>query len=163
MNVMAIPPGRFDLQGLMTAIAHAQAEDRLESTLSPAQWEALTGYLQPHALATGEVLFSKGAQDRTVFMIESGTLSVHLEDAKGRLKLAMLGPGGLVGEGAFFSHQPRSATVQATSACRLWMLTALRFSELANRQPAIALSLAMAFAAVQARRLQIRRRRFVST
>ena len=110
---MAQPLQRFDLQGLVAAIAHAQAEDRLEPTLSAAQWDALNGYLQPHGLVSGEVLFDRGAQDRTVFLVESGTLSVHLEDDKGRLKLAMIGPGGVVGEGAFFSHRPRSATVQA--------------------------------------------------
>ncbi|MBV8617884.1 MAG: cyclic nucleotide-binding domain-containing protein [Curvibacter sp.] len=163
MNVMAQPLQRFDLQGLVAAIAHAQAEDRLEPTLSAAQWDALNGYLQPHGLVSGEILFDRGAQDRTVFLVESGTLSVHLEDDKGRLKLAMIGPGGVVGEGAFFSHRPRSATVQANSACQLWMLSAVRFSELAHRQPAIALALAMGFGSVQARRLANRRRRFVST
>ena len=46
----------------------------------------------------------------------------------------------VVGEGGFFSHRPRSATVQAAAPSRLWALPALRFTELSNRQPAIALA-----------------------
>ena len=101
--------------------------------------------------------------DRTLFLVERGTLSVHLEDDKGRLRLAMVGAGSVVGEGAFFSHQPRSATVQANNACQLWALHPLRFVELANRQPALALALSLALGSVMARRMRQRRRRVAST
>jgi CRP-like cAMP-binding protein len=154
---------RHDLQGLIQAVTLATSEDRLDCGLTPAHWDALGGYLQPHLLSTGEVLFNKGERDAGVYLIESGTLSVHLEDSKGHLKLAILGPGSVVGEGAFFSRQTRMATVQATSACRLWLLSALRFSELSNRQPALALSLAMGFGALMARRMSDRRRRVATT
>jgi hypothetical protein len=33
--------------------------------------------------------------------VESGTLSVHYQDEKERLRLAVVGPGSVVGEGAF--------------------------------------------------------------
>lgn len=73
--------------------------------------------------------------------IETGSLSVHYEDDAGRVRLAILGAGSAVGEGGFFSHLPRSATVQAVSACKLWRLTPMKFAELSNRQPVIALAL----------------------
>jgi hypothetical protein len=92
------------------------------------------------------VLFSQGATDRTLYLVESGSLSVHYQDEKERLRLAIVGAGSVVGEGAFFSHRARSATVQASAPCKLWSLTAIRFTELTNRQPAIALGLAMAAA-----------------
>lgn len=88
---------------------------------------------------------------------------MHYEDEKARLRMAMVGAGSVVGEGAFFSHRPRSATVQAAAPCRLWALTALRFTELSNRQPAIALGLCMAAGAVLAKRLGNRRRRVAAT
>ena len=75
----------------------------------------------------------------------------------------MVAPGSVLGEGAFFSHRARSATVQASAPCKLWGLTALRFTELSNRQPAIALSLVMAAGAVLAKRLGNRRRRIAAT
>lgn len=50
--------------------------------------------------------------------------------------------------------------MQASVACKLWSLPALRFfTELTNRQPAIALGLVMAVGAVLAKRLGNRRRR----
>ena len=147
----------------MLAVAHAQGEDGLPNTLSLGQWELLAGYLRPQTLETGEVLFHKGVVDRNLYLVESGSLSVHFEDSKGRLRLALIGAGSVVGEGAFFSHLPRSATVQANNLCRLWVLTALRFAELANRHPALALALVLGVASVQARRMPHRRLRAAST
>lgn len=154
---------KTDLQGLLAALAHAPPEDRLELNLSALQWDTLAGYLQPLTLVPGEVLFQKDLLDRTLFLIESGSVSVHLEDDKGRLRLAMVGAGSVVGEGAFFSHQPRSATVHANNACQLWALHPLRFVELANRQPALALTLSLALGSVLARHMRQRRRRVAST
>ena len=74
-----------------------------------------------------------------------------------------MGPGSIVGEGAFFAHRPRRATVQATGPSRLWCLTALRYSEIANRQPALALALLTMAGQVLARRAGDSRRRVAST
>ena len=157
----ATPPA--DLHQLVQAITHNPAEDSLTNSLTAAQWELLTGYLQLCVLVPGEVLITCGAVDRAVYFVESGSLSVHFEDDKGRLKLALVGAGGLLGEGAFFSHGPRSATVQAGNACRVWSLTSIRFAELSNRQPALALGLVMAMGGVLAKRLANRRRRIATT
>ena len=163
MHTAATPSSRPDLTGLIQAIHLGAAEDGMNNLLSPEQWDLLAPYLRPVDLPAGQVLFAQGTLDRSLYLIESGSLSVHYEDEKQRLRLAIVGPGSVVGEGAFFSHRPRSATVQAGAASRLWALTALRFAELANRQPAVALQLAMAAGAVQAKRLSNRRRRVAST
>lgn len=154
---------KFDMQGLILAITHSHADDKLANALTAAQWEALAPYLQPVALTQGQVLFSRGDMDRTLYFIEEGSLSVHYEDSKGRVRLAIVGAGSVLGEAGFFSHQARTATVQAGSACKLWGMTALRFSELSNRQPDAALAVAMAGGAVMAKRLSNRRRRIAST
>lgn len=163
MNAITPVPSKIDLTGLLNAIAQANAEDSMTNPLTPAQWETLSAYLQPYALPAGHVLFSQGVSDRTLYLVESGSLSVHYQDEKERLRLAIVGPGSVVGEGAFFSMRPRSATVQAGVPTKLWSLTALRFTELSNRQPAIALGLAMAAGAVLAKRLGNRRRRVAAT
>ncbi|MBU1358712.1 MAG: cyclic nucleotide-binding domain-containing protein, partial [Gammaproteobacteria bacterium] len=108
---------------------------------------------QRFELAAGQVLIDQGANDRTVFFVESGALSVHVIGEKGEMRLAILNPGSVVGEGAFFSRLPRSANVVATGAARVWRLTAIRFAEMSNRQPNLAVDLVMALGAVIARRM----------
>ncbi len=163
MNASTPVVSKLDLQGLLDAIAQASADDSMTNPLTPAQWDILSSYLLPVVLPAGQILFSQGATDRTLYIVESGSLSVHYQDEKERLRLAIVGPGSVVGEGAFFSHRSRSATVQASAPCKLWSLTAIRFTELTNRQPAIALGLVMAAGAVLAKRLGNRRRRVAAT
>ena len=155
----AMPPARFDIQDLITAISQARVDDLLLLQLTPAQWEGIAPFLQPLALAPGQVLFKQGAADRTLYLIESGNLSVHYEDEQGEVRLAIVGAGSAVGEGSFFSRAPRSATVQAGMPTRLWSLSPIRFGELSNRKPELALAVAMAAGAVVAKRLANRRRR----
>ena len=163
MNVPLPAAIKVDLHGLIDAIALSSADDSMTNPLTPAQWDVLSSYLLPVVLPSGQVLFSQGATDRTLYLVESGSLSVHYQDEKERLRLAIVGPGSVVGEGAFFSHRVRSATVQASAPCKLWSLTAIRYTELANRQPAIALGLVMAAGSVLAKRLGSRRRRVAAT
>ena len=146
-------PVRSDVSGLVQAIASSQSEDAFAPALTPSQWEYLSGYLQPMVLRQGQSLILQNAMDRTLYLIESGTLSVHYEDEKKRLRLAVVGPGSAVGEGAFFTRQARAATVQAGSAGKVWCLTPIRFTELSNRNPTIALEVAMALGSLVSRRL----------
>jgi CRP/FNR family cyclic AMP-dependent transcriptional regulator len=156
-------PETFDFHALVRATAQNESPDVFRPALSMAQWALLGPYLQPLAAREGQVLIQQNATDRTVYLVESGTLTVHFEDSTGRIRLAKVECGSAVGEGAFFSRQPRNATVQAASACRLWSLTPLRFGELSNRQPAIALEIAMALGALVSRRLSHSPRRVAVT
>ncbi|HYW55506.1 MAG TPA: cyclic nucleotide-binding domain-containing protein [Polaromonas sp.] len=163
MNAPLLSPLRFDIQSLVQAMAHSHASDALRCQLSPQQWEVLGGYIQPFSMQQGQTLIEQGAVDQTLYFVESGTLSVHYEDDKGRVRLAMVGAGSVIGEGAFFSRLPRSASVQATNACKVWCLTALRFRELANRHSPIALELSMALGGVLAKRFYNRPKRVAVT
>lgn len=163
MNVALRTPVRFDVQGLVRAIGQNDTGDAFQPALTAQQWELLGTYLQPFALNAGQLLIEQHAQDRTVYLVESGTLTVHYEDDKGRLRLASVGPGSAVGEGAFFTRQPRNATVQAGSACKIWSLTPIRFTELTNRQPVMAVEVAMALGALVSRRLANRPKRVAVT
>jgi CRP/FNR family cyclic AMP-dependent transcriptional regulator len=152
------PTAHFDIQDLVQAIAAATVDDPLLQ-LTPAQWDRLTPYLQPIALAAGQLLFKQGAADRTLYFVESGSVSVHCEDAQGEVRLARVGAGSAVGEGSFFSRELRSATVLAAAPARLWCLSPVRFDELTEQRPDLALAVAMAAGAVVAKRLVTRRRR----
>jgi CRP-like cAMP-binding protein len=163
MNAPLRTPLRFDVQGLVHAMAHNQTKDAFHPALTPQQWELFGTYLQPFAVKQGQVLIEQDASDRTVYLVEAGTLTVHYEDDKGRLRLATVEPGSAVGEGAFFTRQPRNATVQAASACKLWSLSPIRFTELTNRQPQMAVEIAMALGSLVSRRLANRPKRVAVT
>ena len=163
MSARLPPEARFDVLALAQAMRASTALDAVPLNLNDAQWRQLGDYLQPVVLDQGHVLIEQGVKDRTVYFVESGSLTVHFEDAKDRVRIAMVGAGSLLGEGAFFSHLPRSASVSAGGHCRLWCLTPLRFRELSVRHPAIALDLTVAMAAVLARRMYHRPKRVAVT
>ena len=150
---------KFQVQDLITAIARNDYYDALPLALTSTEWAPLGGYLQPFALDQDQMLIEQGAMDRTLYFVESGTLSVHRQDEQGRMSLALVGPGSVVGEGAFFSSLPRKASAVGSSPCKLWSLTVARFVELARRQPALALRVALALAEVLARRVESTPRR----
>jgi CRP-like cAMP-binding protein len=160
---MSTSSAAFDVQALVHATGRNGSADVFRPSLNATQWETLASYLQPLAARQGQVLIQQNATDRTVYFIEDGALTVHFEDATGKIRLASVDAGSAVGEGAFFSRQPRTATVQAAMACRLWSLTPMRFAELSNRQPAIALEVAMALGALVSRRLALKPRRVAVT
>ncbi len=163
MNAQLPASVRFDIHGLAQSMRLSSALDAVPLNLTDAQWPQLANYLQPVALQQGQVLIEQGVKDRTVYFVESGTLTVHYEDSRERVRIAVVGSGSLLGEGAFFSHLPRSATVHAGSDCRLWCLTPLRFRELSSRHPDVALELSVAMSAVLARRMYNRPKRVAVT
>ncbi len=153
----------YDVRGLARAMEQNTSPEGLNFGLTPAQWNILTNYLQPFNVAPGTVLIEQGDLDCSLYLVESGTLSVHYEDEKSRIRLAMVAAGSVVGESGFFSHLARAATVQAAGSCVLWRLNPVRFGELANRQPAIAVQMLLSVGAVLARRFKDRPRRIAST
>ncbi len=155
-NAPGMPQG---IVGLLQAIHTASSIDTIKLTLGVAQWQVLATYLQPFTMEVGQALIEQGSKDTTVYLVEAGTLSAHTTDETGHVQLAMVGPGSCVGEGAFFSRSPRNATVQATSRCKLWSINPMRFTELSNRHPAVALALVMALGSVVARRVNNRPKR----
>lgn len=155
--------GKADIKHLVAACMQNESETALAQYIKPAHWELLAAYLQPAALSLSQVLITQGANDRAVYFVEAGSLTVHYADKAGRVRLAIVGPGSAVGEGSFFSHLPRNATVQAASASRVWGLTPIRFSEMSNRQPAVALAVAMALGGLVSSRVLDRRRRIAVT
>lgn len=153
----------FDVHGLVHAIAHNQSMDVFHPNLTAKQWELLGTYLQPFAVRQGQVVIEQNASDRTVYFIENGQLTVHYEDDRKRLRVATVESGSAVGEGAFFTRLPRNATVQAATTAKLWSLSPIRFTELTNRQPQLALEVAMALGALVSRRLANRPKRVAVT
>lgn len=147
------------IEALIAAIAKCPAQDAFRCQLTAAQWVTLADYVQALDVPDGRVLIERGSPDRSVYFVESGSLSVHYQDSLDRVRMALVSAGSVVGEGGFFSHLPRAATVQASGPARLWFLSPLRFEELANRHSPVALELTLGLGAVMARRLYNRARR----
>jgi CRP/FNR family cyclic AMP-dependent transcriptional regulator len=164
MSAVLSPSPSFDVADLARAVAANESNDSLTCRLSAVQWATLGAYLQPFPMWAGQALITQGAQDRTVYLIESGTLSVHYEDTKGRVRLAMVAPGFGGRRGRLFHTQPPQCNRPGCQRrARIWSLTPLRFTELANRQPALALELVMGLGAVVSRRLANRPKRIAVT
>ena len=156
-------PGAPSIKGLIDAVALNPADDSLGKIMTPLHWEAMLPFLLPFSLGQGQMLIAQGSLDQTLYFLESGSLSVHYEDESGRVHLAILNAGSVVGEGGFFAHMPRNATVQAVGDCKLWNLTHSRFADLSQKLPRVALAVAMALGAIVSRRMMDRRKRIAVT
>jgi len=80
---------RADIMVLAQAMRQSNALDAVPLNLTDVQWQSLADFLQPMALPQGQVLIEQGVKDRTVYFVESGSLTVHYEDAKERVRLAL--------------------------------------------------------------------------
>ncbi len=86
-------------------------------------------------LRQGTVLTREGRPGREFFVLIDGTAEVT---KKGK-KIADLGPGDWLGEIALITDSPRTATVTATSAVDVLVITDRRFRSVVETMPSIAL------------------------
>ena len=145
-------PTKPDLTALTSAIARSP-EGVLGKFLESYRWGVLAAYVHPVALPRGHLLISQGANDRNLYFLESGDLQVDVKLPNGLVRVALLGPGSVVGEGSFFSHAARSATVVAYSDAKVWEMSPKDFEQLSREHPGVALALSTALGAVLATRL----------
>jgi CRP-like cAMP-binding protein len=144
----------MDTQKLFEAVQSLQAPDAFKPRWTAEQWRVLHAYLTRHELRPGELLVQQGQHDRTMYLLETGTLQVYLAPPKPATRLSILRAGAVVGEAGLFSDQPRMANVEAMSPCVVWALRAPRWEELAVRNPVLALELVRAAASVMGVRMR---------
>lgn len=151
------------INGLISAIARNTEESALAKHLGAPSWYTVADYLRPQQFERGHLLIGQGSQDRNLYFLESGNLKVDVKTDKGFMQLAILGAGTVVGEGSFFSLQPRTASVVAYSDCKVWSLKREDFDALGKKHPTVALALAMALGAILATRMSDVSRRIATT
>jgi CRP/FNR family transcriptional regulator, cyclic AMP receptor protein len=145
----------MEIQELFDAIHSLNAEDAFKPRLTLEQWRAIQTYLTRHEIRAGDLLVKQADHDRTMYLLESGTLQVFVSQAKpGVSRLSILRAGSVVGEAGLFSDQPRMANVEAMTACVVWALRGPRLEELVVRNPPLALELVRAAAAVMGVRMR---------
>ena len=128
---------------------------RIFADLEAGELEALEALLHAHELRVGEVLFREGDPGGELFVVESGSLGISVSLADGQtLEIAAFGPGDFFGEMSIFENEPRSATCQAKSACRLLSLNQQDLFRYMGESPASAAKIMRRMLSVTRRRLQ---------
>lgn len=140
----------MNVRQLVDAIAALDAKDALQCRLGLEGWKLLAPFLSVNYLQAESVLIREGDADRTLFILAEGELRVQTHGHE----IARLQPGTVVGEGAFFSGQPRSATIVASIPGVVWSLSWERYQAMSHRYPKLALDLTQGLAAVLAVRMR---------
>jgi CRP/FNR family cyclic AMP-dependent transcriptional regulator len=143
-----------DISKLVLAVKAGGRDAPLVRFIKEEMWPVLAQYMHVESLAQGDILTAEGALDCTVYFIESGSLRVHYGDGEGKIHIATIWRGSVVGEGAFFSQMRRNATVQAFTPCQVWRMTPGAFDKLSKEHPTVALAVSMALGAIIAERMR---------
>lgn len=99
----------------------------------------------------GHVICRQGEQGDRMYVIQSGRVTVLLEDGETEVVIAQLKAGDIFGEMALFDRQPRSATVRAAGAVRILTLDKRAFMRQVHEDPSLA------YRMLEAMSLRIRR------
>jgi CRP-like cAMP-binding protein len=145
----------MDITELVDAIQSLNGNDAFKPRLTLEQWRIVQSFLTRHEIRAGDLLVKHGDHDRTMYLLERGTLQVFVSNAEpGESRLSILRAGSVVGEAGMFSDQPRMANVEAMTACVVWALRGPRLEELAARNAALTLELVRAAASVMGVRMR---------
>lgn len=99
-------------------------------------------HLDSVELAAGAVLFQQGDPADCLYFVEEGELAVVLEvPGAGRVPVRRFGPGQCIGEMSIYRREPRTATVEARTAARLWRLGADQLAAVEQNEPALAVAM----------------------
>jgi CRP-like cAMP-binding protein len=124
------PPPSIAQAGFLAALD----EDEIGTVLSYTQWRRY---------ARGEVAIRAGEDERSLYVITAGRFAVWIVSSGGRRRAAILQPGDLFGELAFFDGQPRSADVEAIEDSEARIMTPAGFDRLRLTHPRLALCFVM--------------------
>jgi CRP-like cAMP-binding protein len=108
------------------------------SPLTVGQLDSVLPYIALYAFDKGETVFRQGQPGDAFFIVYSGKVAVRVKDGLFSFKrtVAELGPGAFFGEIALVSTSPRTATVSALEATRLFTLVAKDLDFVLKQNPA---------------------------
>jgi CRP/FNR family cyclic AMP-dependent transcriptional regulator len=122
--------------------AELLAQMPLFSSCTKHQLAAVTAFTVPDQLAAGTVLTRQGTAGGIAYILASGQAEV----LRGNRRLALLGPGDVVGELSLIDGEPRSATVKAVTDLEVLEIDARDLRRLLRKAPAVTLKLLEALA-----------------
>ena len=107
----------------------------LFANLAEDDLEELRGSLSHHDVPAGENLFCEGDEGDSAYVITTGEIEVLKESAGREVRLAVLGPGTLIGEMALLAMAPRNATCRALTDATLVSIPRDTFDRLLSASP----------------------------
>jgi anion transporter len=120
--------------------AEALAAVPLFAGLSPVDLAKLAGVLEERWLDAGSVVFEAGSEGDALYVLREGTAERRVAGSA----LELVEPPAIFGELALITDAPRSATIQAVTPIRLWVLPRKRFAPLLRAEPELMLHLSTA-------------------
>jgi CRP/FNR family transcriptional regulator, cyclic AMP receptor protein len=118
------------------------AQMPLFSACSRRQLALVSSFTVPDELPAGTILTREGATGGIAYILASGTAEV----LRGGRRLALLGPGDVVGELSLIDGKPRSATVKAVSDLEVLEIDARDLASLLRKAPEVTRNLLVALA-----------------
>ena len=117
--------------------------DRVDllTPLTPEEREVLRSHLVHSAFAPGEPVVEQGALADSLYVVESGTLGVYLEDDGSAIEVGELAAGDAFGEMALLTGAPRTATVKAKTAASLYRIDKDAFAPILKENPKLAVEM----------------------
>ena len=101
-------------------------------------------------VAAGEAVIREGEAGTEMFVLLSGAVSLHQEDAV----ITLLGKGDHFGEMGLVDRVPRSLSATVTEACRLLVIKRSDFYDIVRKEPGLSVKLLWSFVQVLAERLR---------
>jgi CRP/FNR family cyclic AMP-dependent transcriptional regulator len=127
MNPVAAPP-----------LAHIPLFARLEAD----QQQALLAVMTRQAVRAGDMVFWIGDAGDSLYVVESGQVTITAPDERGdHITLDTLGPGGVFGEISLLDGGPRTASVRAASDVSLLALRRDAFHAFLRQRPDVAIDI----------------------
>ncbi len=118
--------------------------------------DAMLPYLERHEYRAGERLILQGTEANDILVVEAGSGEVMLEARDGSPVVVLMGfaSGTILGEVAFYGHEPRSASVLARTDVVAFKLSRDALARIERDRPEAASAFHRALARVLAQRLQ---------
>jgi CRP/FNR family transcriptional regulator, cyclic AMP receptor protein len=133
----------------MTTIASVLARSDVFGSLDEVELAALAAGSHERTYGPGELVFLRGDDGESMYVVASGRIAVSLASVDGRdLLLAILRPGQSFGELAVVDEGPRVATVTARERSVLIVVPRGLVADLIVRRPTVATALLRSLAAM---------------
>jgi ATP-binding cassette subfamily B protein len=125
----------FELQSRLRNLQFFFRQFTVFGKLPPEALNDLLADLEPIEFRQGEIIIREGDPPGPMYIIEDGRLRIHVGVDGRRRNVAFLRRGEFFGELSVLRDQPRDATVEAVTNCRLLRLTRETYRALLDRYP----------------------------
>ncbi len=136
-----MPPRQFDGHRIPD-LARMLGNTPLFRPVQHEDLEVLAGTMERRHLHGGDTLVRQGERGESLFILIEGLLEVHVRTESGNKPVGHIGPGECFGEMSLLTGERRAATIQASVESIVYEVAKEPMSELMERRPELAATLA---------------------